>query len=70
MQRQSVTSRNLRSVGYDEAGQVLEVEFWNGGIYQYFGVPVTRYTGLMSASSHGRYHHAYIKTAYRYRKVG
>ena len=70
MQRTYVSSSDLRSVGYDPGSQTLEVEFVNGGIYQYYGVPATVYQGLMNAPSHGKYFHAHIKTVYRYAKVG
>lgn len=69
MQRKSVVSSNLRSIGYNEASQVLEIEFNNHSIYQYFGVPVGEYQGLMSADSHGKYLHAHIKGVYRYQQV-
>lgn len=70
MDREPVTSSNLRSVGYDPDSQILEIEFHHGGIYQYSGVPVSVYQGLMSAPSLGQYHHKYIKDSYPYRKVG
>lgn len=35
--------------------QVLEVEFLNGGIYQYSNVDQSMYNSLMSASSHGSF---------------
>jgi hypothetical protein len=70
MERQSVSSSNLASVGYDTQRHVLEVEFLNGSIYQYSGVPESEYRGLMSASSHGSYFNANIKNGgYSYHKV-
>lgn len=39
MNRQTVNSSNLASVGYDEATSTLEIEFLNNSIYQYFDVP-------------------------------
>lgn len=70
MNRVSVTSTNLRSVGYDAATQTLEIEFKDSGIYQYTGVPPHRHTGLMSAASKGEYFDAHIKKGgYRYRKI-
>lgn len=69
MQRKAVVSSNLRSVGYDEIRRVLEIEFNSHTIYQYFGVPVGEYRGLMSAASHGQYFHAHIKDAYPYEQV-
>jgi hypothetical protein len=71
MDRIPVSSSNLASVGYDPATQTLEVEFLNGGIYNYSGVPSSVYSGLMSATSHGTYFDRNIKKAgYNYRKVG
>lgn len=61
MNRVQVMSSDLASVGYDKETQVLEIEFRNGTIYQYFNIPESIYSGLMSASSHGRYFAAYIK---------
>jgi hypothetical protein len=69
MQRQSIQSSDLRSVGYDSANQTLEIEFNSNGIYQYYGVPASVYQGLMGAASHGQYFHAHIKDIYRYSKV-
>ena len=70
MERMRVSSSNLASVGYDFTREVLEIEFLNGGIYQYFNVPSSVYSGLMSASSHGTYFDRYIKkTGYNYRKI-
>lgn len=69
MQRQSVQSSDLRSVGYDAATQTLEIEFNSGGVYQYYGVPAAIYQGLMGAASHGQYFHAHIKNSYRYSRV-
>lgn len=69
MKRQPVQSSNIASIGYDQASQTLEVEFLNGGVYQYFGVPLNIYQGIMAASSHGEYLAQHIKGRYRYSKV-
>lgn len=71
MQRTTVSSSNLASVGYDAAEQILEIEFHSGGIYRYFGVPQRIYQSLMTASSHGSYFDQAIKKAgYRWQRVG
>lgn len=69
MQRQSVTSSNLKAVGYDEATKTLEVEFKNGSTYQYDDVPQAEYEAMMDAESVGRYFLANIKDRYTTRKV-
>lgn len=62
-----VVSSNLDAVGY--ADGTLIIAFHRGGVYAYDGVPVSEYWGLMHASSHGRYFHAYIKGCYDYRRI-
>ncbi|MEM7061866.1 MAG: KTSC domain-containing protein [Cyanobacteria bacterium P01_B01_bin.77] len=70
MNRTSVSSSNLASVGYDPNSQTLEIEFLHGGIYQYSNVPLSVYEGLMAASSHGSYFDQNVKKAgYSYRKI-
>jgi hypothetical protein len=61
MDRQSVTSSNLRSVGYDVDSQTLELEFDNGSIYQYYGVPEKVHRGSMQAPSKGSHLHQHIR---------
>lgn len=67
--RRNVSSSNIASIGYDANSQTLEIEFLNGGAYQYFDVPQHIYEGLMSASSHGQYLALNIKSIYRYSKI-
>ena len=70
MERKRVSSSNLASVGYDPETKTLEIEFLNGGLYQYFNVPESIYNGLMAASSHGSYFDQYVKKGgYRYKKI-
>jgi len=69
MERVAVSSSNLASVGYDAESQILEIEFHNGGVYQYAGVPEEVYEGLLSADSQGKYFHANIKNNYPYGKL-
>ena len=69
MNREPVQSSNLNSVGYDSDTKTLEIEFHDGGIYQYFEVPSDIHEGLMSAPSKGKFHHEFIKNVYRYQKI-
>ncbi|MHB0871455.1 MAG: KTSC domain-containing protein [Chloroflexota bacterium] len=69
MKRQPVASSNLRSVGYDEAAQILEIEFRSGGVYRYYGVPAGVYRELLSAPSKGRYFLDNIREEYRYARA-
>jgi hypothetical protein len=63
MDRKYVSSSNIASIGYDSIAQVLEVEFLNGAVYQYYDVPEELYEGLMAANSHGKYLNEFIKKA-------
>jgi len=70
MNREPVQSSNLASVGYDISTNVLEIEFLNGGVYQYYGVPAQVHEGLMNAGSKGSYFYHNIKTGgYTFSKV-
>lgn len=70
MRRDPVGSSNLVSVGYDEERQILEVEFTNNRVYQYFEVPRHIYEGLMAAPSKGSYLDENIKKAsFRYQEI-
>jgi len=65
----SVSSKNLRAVGYDQDTSVLEIEFLNGNAYEYYDVPQYEFDGLMSADSHGTYAHKNIYKNYRQTKL-
>ena len=69
MRRNTVSSSNILSIGYDSKTLTLEIEFKSGSIYQYFDVPEGEYRGLMQSESHGKYFHANIKDRYRVAKL-
>jgi hypothetical protein len=55
MDRVMVTSSNVKGVGYDADTQTLEVEFLNGGVYQYAPVDKETYDEIVDpANSAGR----------------
>lgn len=70
MDRDTVASSNIASVGYDEKTETLEVEFLSGAVYQYYGVPKNIHEELMKAQSKGQFLNTYIKNAYPYSRVG
>ena len=49
MQRKRVNSSKIRSVGYDEQAQILEVELTNGYVFQYSGVSREIHRQFMAA---------------------
>ena len=65
----TVKSSNLRSVNYDSQSATLVVEFHSGPIYQYYGVPVAIYNGLMASKSKGHFFEAFIRHTYRYQRL-
>jgi len=70
MKRTAVNSSNVNSIGYDEEKNILEVEFKDRSVYQYFQVGKQIYLGLCKASSIGGYLDKYIKRAgYKYQKI-
>ena len=69
MQRTSVNSSNIVSIGYDPDTQTLEIEFHGNSIYQYSSVPQHVHDGIMGAHSHGKYFHSHIKDIYLDQKV-
>ena len=70
MERETVSSSSLKSVGYDGDRKLLEVEFLSLALYAYWDVPLWAYEGLMTARSKGRYFEARIRDRYPYRRVG
>ena len=64
MERETVDSSTVLSIGYEPTSETLEVEFKNGGIYQYYNVPEPIYQNLMVSDSKGKFLHVYIKPAY------
>ncbi|MGF6330148.1 KTSC domain-containing protein [Pseudomonas sp. PICF141] len=69
MERISVSSSNIASIGYDSESMTLEVEFNNGATYQYFDVGLRLYEELINADSVGGFLAAHIKGTYRFSKV-
>jgi hypothetical protein len=69
MNRVSINSTNIKSIGYDKLATILEVEFNSGDIYQYFNVPEYLYQQFLQASSHGQFLNDNIRYNYRYQKV-
>jgi len=50
MQRRPVRSTSLKSVGYDADTLTLEIEWRNGSLVRYTGVPAPMYQALLTVS--------------------
>ena len=64
MERVPVESSSLRSVGYDEATETLEVEFLTGRVYRYENVPAQAHDWLMRSRGKGGYFNRMIRDRY------
>ncbi len=70
MDRTTVSSSNIASIGYDVASATLEVEFNSGAVYQYFDVPESIYQDFLTADSKGSFLNVNIKVpGYRYARL-
>ena len=56
-----VASSNLAAVGYDYETSTLRIQFLKSGFYNYHGVPVEVYDGLLASASKGTYFDQFIK---------
>jgi KTSC domain len=62
-----IQSSALISVGYDSDSQLLQVEFNDGRIYDYFDVPASVHTEWMRSESKGQFFNATFRGRFRYR---
>ncbi|MFD3231627.1 KTSC domain-containing protein [Rahnella sp. WP5] len=69
MNRQSVNSSRVKSIGYDKQSKVLEIEFFELGIYQYIDVPLRIYETFLTVKSKGRFFDGVIKDKYLCKKI-
>lgn len=67
--RVAVESKLLASVGHDPVSQVLEVEFCNGSVYEYYEVPDELFSALLTAESPGTFFLERIRDGFKYRRM-
>lgn len=71
MNRISVVSSMIHSIGYEVETSTLEIEFVSdSSVYQYYNFPEYLYNDFMSSDSKGKFFHANIKGRYNDTKVG
>lgn len=61
MNRKSVVSSNLKSIGHNPQTNELEVEFANGAIHTYTDVNVDEHKALLNAKSIGSHFHNNVR---------
>jgi len=71
MERISVNSSMITSIGYDTSSGTLEIEFKSdGAVWQYYDFPEHMWNEFQYAESQGKYWHSNIKKQYREARVG
>jgi len=62
MNRKDMDSDAIKSIGYDEEKQIVEVEIKKTGrVYRYFNVPLQDYLALIEAETIGGYYNKVFK---------
>jgi KTSC domain len=60
----TVESSALAKVAYDNTRAIFQVEFRDGTVYQYLGVPGHTYQALLGANSKGDYFNRHIRSSF------
>jgi hypothetical protein len=66
---ESPESSNVARFGFDEAAQILMVEFTSGSVYHYFDVPRDVFDQMAAAPSKGQFLAQAVKGTYRYARA-
>jgi hypothetical protein len=69
VERTRVTSSLIRSVGYDAAARVLEVELLEGQVYRYRDVSAFIYEGLLASKSKGAFFNKRIASRFPFEQL-
>ena len=69
MERKKVNSSQIRSIGYDPAAQMLEIELTDGTIWQYSKVPSEVYRRFMAAPTMISFYRDSIEDDYSRRRI-
>jgi hypothetical protein len=65
----AVESITLATIGYDDAQELLQLEFRSGEIYRYYRVPAAVHEALLHAPSKGNYFKRAIRGQFPYSLV-
>ncbi|MEO9210446.1 MAG: KTSC domain-containing protein [Ginsengibacter sp.] len=69
IERTEVASSNIRSLGYRLSSFLLQVEFKDGSIYNYYDVPESIYNDFLKSTSKGKFLNNNIAFRFRYEKI-
>jgi hypothetical protein len=68
-----IQSDNVSAAGYDELSMVMTVQFDNGALYEYYGVPSDLWTSFVAAQPHPWSQVGYprlVQDAVPYKRIG
>ncbi|MGE5435580.1 MAG: KTSC domain-containing protein [Syntrophothermus sp.] len=65
----NVVSSNLKAIAYNYDNHILQIEFLNGHIYEYYKVPKIVYEELLLAESKGKYAHENIYKNFTQKRI-
>lgn len=66
---ETVSSRGIKWIRYDERTRTLDVAYTSSGEYRYFDVGPEVYAWLMKAQSKGKFVNRLVKDKYRYERL-
>jgi hypothetical protein len=69
VEKQTVKSRAVNWIRYDEIRRTLDVEFASSSSYRYFDVPRDVYEWLLRVESKGKFLNRLVKDSYRYERL-
>ena len=70
IQRVAIHSDNINSIGYDPHSRILEIQYDDGNVYQYYEVPQLVYTGLINAESKWGFINRNVKARFGFKNIG
>lgn len=69
IKRYQVRSETFNSIGYNPDKKILQLEFRDNRIYNYFDVSQSLYSDMMIAPSKGKFFHQNILDQYEYEQL-
>ena len=69
MSNRTTKTSSARGAGFDTLTRTLEVEFLDGSVYQYYGIPHDLQIRIMQAPFKGPFLDRHIRDSYPYARV-
>jgi len=65
----NVNSSAIKSAGYIYSSYTLKIDYANGSVYMYNGVPNHVFEGLRTSESKGKFINKYVLGQYKFKRV-